>query len=132
MIYMTSEFLTESDTVGFDDNGQRVPIYKPTLPLEQRLLESLRGLDLDADRAEAIEEIRRAFDRAELRGLVNGIGCIMRQIKDKADAECLNWLLEGKPESLRNLGARVGLSAPGMLKRIKRLKVQLAAILQGS
>jgi len=58
-----------AQSFGFDDGGQPVPVYAPSLPLEHQLLDALRGLDLDDDRAQAIREIERAFDKAEIQRL---------------------------------------------------------------
>ena len=103
-----------------------------TLPLDHQLLETLRGLDLDSDRAEAIEEINTAFDKVKMEQLTASLGYILAQIQDKADAECFSWILNGKVETLRELAERVGMSAAGVLKRIRKLEEQLRGILQGS
>jgi hypothetical protein len=117
--------------MGFDDDGQAVPVYSPSLPLEVECLQTLRGLDLDKDHDAAIRIIQRVIDDAEFRGLANGIGHVMRQIDDKADAVLFQWLLSGKAETLRELGERLKMSAPGVLKRTRKLQEKLRGILHG-
>jgi hypothetical protein len=101
------------------------------LTLDHQLLEILRGLDLDTNRADAIEVINRAFDLVKMEHLDLALCLIMEKITDKADAECFGWLLRGKVESLRELAERVGMTAPGILKRVKKLEAHLRGILQG-
>ena len=61
--------MNSEPSIGFDDNGQPVPVYSPGQPLEVQLLYTLRGLDLEKDGAKAIQAIARVIDNAEMRGL---------------------------------------------------------------
>ena len=60
----------------------------PSLPLEHQLLETLRNLDLDNDRAQAIAEIERAFDKAEIRKLAQVLDWFRERLGDESAA----WL----------------------------------------
>ena len=73
-------------SVGFDDDGQPVPVYSPSLPLEHQLLDSLRGVDLENDRAQAIREIERAFDQVEVSHLAQVFDWLRGKLGEKSVA----------------------------------------------
>jgi hypothetical protein len=65
-----------------------VACQPPSLPLEHQLFETLRNLDLDNDRAQAITEIERAFDKAEIRKLAQILDWFRERLGDESAA----WL----------------------------------------
>lgn len=67
---------------------QDIACQPPSLPLEHQLFETLRNLDLDNDRAQAIREIERAFDKAEIRKLAQVLDWFRERLGDGSAA----WL----------------------------------------
>jgi hypothetical protein len=61
---------------------------EPSLPLEHELLNTLRGLNLDDDRDQAIKEIARAFDQAEIRKLAQ----VLDWFKERLGDGSAGWL----------------------------------------
>ena len=104
---------------GFDDNGQPVPLYLPSLPLEHRLLDALRGLDLDNDRAKAIREIELAFDQSEIRKL----GQVLDWFKDRLGDNSAAWLaiksLMDNPSRKSTQGEKVSRWVETIRQRVK-------------
>jgi len=120
-----------ADGTGFE-NGKSVPLFSPGLPLEHQLLDTLRGLDLEAEQAAALRAIQRMLDDAEFRGLSNGIAYIFRQLEDETDVKLFHWMLTGKTISLRKLAGQMGAGVMHLSRRARKLEAKLRDILQGN
>jgi hypothetical protein len=106
-------YLQESDTFGFSDDGERVPIVRPSV-----------GDDDDGE-TPAIERSGMDVERL-IDALISGNADTV-QIGERA--VILSYLLPGcayRPNSLRELGARLGCSHVAARDKLNRLKVEFA------